>query len=72
MDLHRLRIEVDDAPGCLGRALVGLGEFDIDVVEIDVHSVDGAMTAWLASGATSADHLNHVSDTAPLLFTMPS
>lgn len=43
MDLYRLRIEVLDDPGCLGRALVGLGDLDINVIEIDGHSVDGTV-----------------------------
>jgi len=43
MDLHRLRLEVGDHPGRLGAVLVGLGRLGIDVVEIDVHSVDGTV-----------------------------
>lgn len=43
MDLYRLRIEVPDDPGRLGRVLVGLGELEVNVVEIDVHSIDGTV-----------------------------
>ncbi len=43
MDFYRLRVEVNDDPGCLGRALVGLGDLRINVVEIDAHSDDGAV-----------------------------
>ncbi len=41
MDLYRLRTEVVDEPGRLGRLLVALGRLGIDVVEIDCHNIDG-------------------------------
>lgn len=41
MDLYRLRVEIPDQPGCIGRVLVALGRLDVNVVEIDCHNVDG-------------------------------
>jgi acetolactate synthase regulatory subunit len=43
MDLYRIRIEVADDPGHLGRVLVALGRLGINVVEIDCHNVDGTV-----------------------------
>lgn len=41
MDLYRLRVEVADDPGHIGRVLVALGELAVNVIEIDCHNVDG-------------------------------
>lgn len=41
MDLYRLRVEVPDDPGRIGRVLVELGRLTVNVVEIDCHNVDG-------------------------------
>ncbi|MEO6651341.1 MAG: hypothetical protein ABIP17_01625 [Ilumatobacteraceae bacterium] len=41
MDLYRLRVEVPDDPGRIGRVLVALGELAVNIVEIDCHNVDG-------------------------------
>jgi hypothetical protein len=41
MDLYRLRVEVADHPGHIGRVLVALGELAVNIIEIDCHNVDG-------------------------------
>ncbi len=41
MDLYRLRVEVPDDPGRIGRVLVALGRLAVNIVEIDCHNVDG-------------------------------
>ncbi|MEJ7799405.1 MAG: ACT domain-containing protein [Ilumatobacter sp.] len=40
MDLYRLRVEVPDEPGRIGRVLVALGRLAVNIVEIDCHNVD--------------------------------
>lgn len=41
MYLSRLRVEVSDHPGRIGRVFAALGRLAVNVVEIDCHTVDG-------------------------------
>lgn len=41
MRLHRLRIELDDAPGHLGRAAAALGALGVNILDVDVHGIAG-------------------------------
>ncbi|GIU86491.1 MAG: hypothetical protein KatS3mg009_1006 [Acidimicrobiia bacterium] len=38
MRLHRLRIELDDTPGALGRIATALGAVGVNIVDLEVHS----------------------------------
>ncbi len=43
MQLLRMRFEIDDSPGSLGRIATALGELHINILEFDLHSVDDDM-----------------------------
>lgn len=45
MDPYRVRVRLADTPGRLGSAAAALGAFGINIIDVDVHSVDGGAFA---------------------------
>ena len=45
MDVYRLRLQLDDQPGRLGRLASALGGLGVNILDVDIHSIDGSHRA---------------------------
>ena len=41
MRVYRLRVQLDDSPGRLGQAAAALGAIGVNILDVEVHGLDG-------------------------------